>query len=63
MILKPIIGAPMLKQGIYMTLEDKQKRLAELRVMWKKEPDPVKRKIIEKRAWMIKKTIHTLIDL
>lgn len=44
-----------------MTNEEKDKKLAELRILWKQEKDPVKRKIIEKRADLILRTIHTLI--
>mgnify|MGYP003395340376 CR=1 FL=1 len=44
-----------------LTLEEKQKKLAELRVLWKTAQTPVDRKVIEVRAMLLKKSIKTLI--
>jgi hypothetical protein len=44
-----------------MTNEEKQKKLAELRLQWKHATSEVDRKIIEKRANLIKRTIKTLL--
>jgi hypothetical protein len=44
-----------------MTLEEKQKKLAELRVLYKTATTDVDRKIILVRANLIKKSIKTLI--
>ena len=41
-----------------MTQQERDQRLEELRRQYKLEPDAVKRKIIEKRALLIKKTQH-----
>ena len=37
-----------------MSVEERLKRLEELRVQWKKEPDPVKRKIITAQGKLLK---------
>lgn len=44
-----------------MTIEQKYKRIEELREAWRQAKNDVDRKIIEARASMIKRTMHTLV--